>query len=59
MALVSPCSETGDERDETYKYPITARTPAMVLVAATPMVSTEGMNNTDTGASISDRRALV
>lgn len=36
---------------DTYKYPNRTRVPEMLLVAATLMVSMEGINNADTGAS--------
>ena len=44
---------------DTYKYPSKANMPEMPLVAATPMVSTEGIISADTGASNSDRKALI
>ena len=33
--------------------------PVELLVAATPMVSTEGINSADTGARNSDRKVLM
>jgi len=44
---------------DTYKYPNRAKIPEILLVVATPTVSMEGIISADTGASNSDRRALM